>query len=73
MPGMWAENKKETVPLPGHPGVERREVHITAIQKQCPLTYLGYDTGVVDGICGDKSRQADMAAALDTIYSGVTE
>ena len=46
---------------------------MTAIQKQCLLTYLGYDTGGVDGIWADKSRQADMAAALDTIYSGVTE
>ena len=31
---------------------------MTAKQKQCLLTYLGYDTGGVDGIWGDKSRQA---------------
>ncbi|MGN0976659.1 MAG: D-Ala-D-Ala carboxypeptidase family metallohydrolase [Faecousia sp.] len=31
---------------------------MTDKQKQCLLTYLGYDTGGVDGIWGDKSRQA---------------
>lgn len=31
---------------------------MTDIQKQCLLVYLGYDTGGVDGIWGDKSRQA---------------
>lgn len=31
---------------------------MTAKQKQCLLTYLGYDTGGVDGLWGDKSRQA---------------
>ena len=31
---------------------------MTITQKQCLLTYLGYDTGGVDGIWGDKSRQA---------------
>lgn len=30
-------------------------------QAQCLLTYLGYDTGGVDGIWGEKSRQAAMA------------
>ena len=31
---------------------------MTIKQKQCLLTYLGYDTGGVDGLWGDKSRQA---------------
>lgn len=31
---------------------------MTITQKQCLLTYLGYDTGGVDGIWGDKSRRA---------------
>ena len=31
---------------------------MTNTQKQCLLTYLGYDTGGVDGLWGDKSRQA---------------
>lgn len=31
---------------------------MTITQKQCLLTYLGYDTVGVDGIWGDKSRQA---------------
>ena len=31
---------------------------MTITQKQCLLVYLGYDTGGVDGIWGDKSRQA---------------
>lgn len=31
---------------------------MTITQKQCLLTYLGYDTGGVDGIWGDKSRLA---------------
>ena len=31
---------------------------MTDKQKQCLLVYLGYDTGGVDGIWGDKSRQA---------------
>lgn len=31
---------------------------MTAKQKQCLLVYLGYDTGGVDGLWGDKSRQA---------------
>lgn len=34
-------------------------------QKQCLLTYLGYDTGGVDGIWGDKSRQATKAFQSD--------
>lgn len=31
---------------------------MTITQNQCLLTYLGYDTGGVDGVWGDKSRQA---------------
>jgi peptidoglycan hydrolase-like protein with peptidoglycan-binding domain len=31
---------------------------MTTKQKQCLLTFLGYDTGGVDGIWGDKSRNA---------------
>ncbi len=33
---------------------------MTDKQKQCLLTYLGYDTGGVDGLWGDKSRQATL-------------
>ena len=38
---------------------------MTAKQKQCLLTYLGYDTGGVDGLWGDKSRQATLDFQLD--------
>lgn len=38
---------------------------MTDKQKQCLLTYLGYDTGGVDGIWGDKSRQATEAFQRD--------
>lgn len=38
---------------------------MTITQKQCLLTYLGYDTGGVDGIWGDKSRQATDAFQRD--------
>ncbi|MGM9588307.1 MAG: peptidoglycan-binding protein [Candidatus Limivicinus sp.] len=38
---------------------------MTITQKQCLLTYLGYDTGGVDGIWGDKSRQATEAFQRD--------
>ena len=31
---------------------------MTITQKQCLLTFLGYDTGGVDGVWGDKSRRA---------------
>lgn len=31
---------------------------MTIKQKQCLLTNMGYDTGGVDGLWGDKSRQA---------------
>lgn len=34
-------------------------------QKQCLLVYLGYDTGSVDGIWGDKSRDATKAFQRD--------
>jgi peptidoglycan hydrolase-like protein with peptidoglycan-binding domain len=33
-------------------------MQMTNKQKQCLLTFLGYDTGGVDGIWGDKSRNA---------------
>lgn len=38
---------------------------MTAKQKQCLLTYLCYDTGGVDGLWGDKSRQATEAFQED--------
>lgn len=38
---------------------------MTITQKQCLLTYLGYYTGGVDGIWGDKSRQATEAFQVD--------
>lgn len=38
---------------------------MTNTQKQCLLTYLGYDTGGVDGIWGDKSWQATKAFQSD--------
>ena len=38
---------------------------MTDKQKQCLLTYLGYDTGGVDGIWGDKSRQATRVFQSD--------
>ena len=34
-------------------------------QKQCLLTYLGYDTGGVDGIWGEKSLRAAEAFRRD--------
>lgn len=34
---------------------------MTVTQKQCLLTYLGYDTGGVDGIWGEKSREATVS------------
>lgn len=34
-------------------------------QKQCLLVYLGYDTGGVDGVWGDKSREATKAFQSD--------
>ena len=38
---------------------------MTNTQKQCLLTYLGYDTGGVDGLWGDKSRLATEAFQRD--------
>ena len=38
---------------------------MTDKQKQCLLVYLGYDTGGVDGIWGDKSRLATEAFQRD--------
>lgn len=38
---------------------------MTIKQKQCLLTFLGYDTGGVDGIWGPKSRNATEAAQED--------
>ena len=38
---------------------------MTNKQKQCLLTYLGYDTGGVDGLWGDRSRQATEAFQRD--------
>ena len=43
---------------------------MTAKQKQCLLTYLGYDTGGVDGLWGDKSRQATANFQLD--FGGIS-
>lgn len=38
---------------------------MTNTQKQCLLTYLGYDTGGVDGLWGDKSRRATESFQRD--------
>lgn len=38
---------------------------MTVIQRQCLLNFLGYDTGGVDGIWGDKSRNATEACQED--------
>lgn len=38
---------------------------MTVKQRQCLLTFLGYDTGGVDGIWGPKSRNATEAAQED--------
>lgn len=52
---------------------------MTAKQKQCLLTYLGYDTGGVDGLWGDKSRQAteafqrDYQLTVDGVFGAATE
>ena len=43
---------------------------MTDKQKQCLLVYLGYDTGGVDGIWGDKSRQATEAFQMD--FGGIS-
>lgn len=52
---------------------------MTNKQKQCLLTFLGYDTGGVDGIWGEKSRNAveacqeDLGLQADGIWGQQTE
>ena len=52
---------------------------MTVKQKQCLLTFLGYDTGGVDGIWGDKSRNAlescqeDLGVPVDGYWGSMTE
>ena len=52
---------------------------MTIIQKQALLTFLGYDTGGVDGIWGPKSRNAteacqeDLGIPADGIFGPQTE
>lgn len=52
---------------------------MTALQKQCLLTYLGYDTGGVDGAWGVKSLAAteafqnDYGLGSDGIFGPATE
>lgn len=52
---------------------------MTNTQKQCLLTFLGYDTGGVDGIWGPKSRKAteqcqeDLNIPSDGIWGPQTE
>lgn len=52
---------------------------MTAKQKQCLLVFLGYDTGGVDGIWGEKSRQAvecaqeDLNIPTDGVWGAQTE
>lgn len=43
---------------------------MTTRQVQALLTYLGYDTGGVDGVWGDKSRQATKAFQWD--FGGIS-
>lgn len=51
---------------------------MTITQKQCLLVYLGYDTGGVDGVWGDKSRQAtekfqkDYSLEPDGVFGDAT-
>lgn len=42
---------------------------MTITQKQCLLTYLGYNTGGVDGIWGEKSR--DAAVCFQDDFGGI--
>ena len=52
---------------------------MTVTQKQCLLTFLGYDTGGVDGIWGPKSRNAteqaqeDLGIPADGVWGPQTE
>ena len=52
---------------------------MTVTQKQCLLTFLGYDTGGVDGIWGPKSRNAteqaqeDLGIPVDGVWGSQTE
>lgn len=52
---------------------------MTAYQKQCLLSYLGYDCGGIDGIWGEQSRaaaaafQADHGLEADGIFGTLTE
>lgn len=54
-------------------------MQMTVTQKQCLLTFLGYDTGGVDGIWGEKSRHAteccqeDLGIPADGVWGGMTE
>ena len=52
---------------------------MTVTQKQCLLTFLGYDTGGLDGIWGPKSRNAteqvqeDLGIPVDGVWGSQTE
>lgn len=52
---------------------------MTNTQKQCLLTFLGYDTGVIDGVWGPKSRNAteccqeDLGIPADGVWGPQTE